>query len=92
MQGEIDNAAGMIWRHLHEHGETTLGKLKQQTKLSDQLVSMGIGWLAREDKLSITKEGENCESGSQNNVNVRADVPTAEATVREIIAGAGGRA
>jgi hypothetical protein len=57
MQGEIDNAAGMIWRHLHEHGETALGKLKQQTKLSDQLVSMGIGWLAREDKLSITNEG-----------------------------------
>jgi hypothetical protein len=57
MQGEIDNAAGMIWRHLHEHGETTLRKLKQQTKLSDQLVAMGIGWLAREDKLSITKEG-----------------------------------
>lgn len=57
MQGEIDNAAGMIWRHLHEHGETTLSTLKQHTKLSDQLVSMGIGWLAREDKLSITKEG-----------------------------------
>ena len=39
------------------HGETTLGKLKQGTKLSDQLVSMGIGWLAREDKLSFMKEG-----------------------------------
>ena len=57
MQGEIDNAAGIIWRYLDERGEVTLGKLKQGTKLSDQLVSMGIGWLAREDKLSFTKEG-----------------------------------
>jgi hypothetical protein len=57
MQGEIDNAAGIIWRYLNEHGETTLGKLKERTKLSDQLVSMGIGWLAREGKLSFMKEG-----------------------------------
>ncbi len=58
MQGEIDHAAGIIWRYLHEHGETTLGKLKQGTKLSDQLVSMGVGWLAREEKLSFMKEGK----------------------------------
>jgi hypothetical protein len=57
MQGEIDNAAGSIWRYLNEHGETTLAKLRQGTRLSDQLVSMGVGWLAREDKLSFTKEG-----------------------------------
>ncbi len=57
MQGEIDNAAGIIWRYLNQHGEMTLGKLRQGTKLSDQLVSMGIGWLAREDKLSFMKEG-----------------------------------
>ncbi len=57
MQGEIDKAAGIIWRYLHEHGETTLAKLKQGTKISDPLVSMGIGWLAREEKLSFMKEG-----------------------------------
>jgi len=57
MQGEIDRAAGSIWRYLNEHGETTLAKLRQGTRLSDQLVSMGLGWLSREDKLSFMKEG-----------------------------------
>ncbi len=51
MQAEIDNAAGAIWRYLNEHGELTLSKLKQGTKLS------GIGWLAREEKLNFTTEG-----------------------------------
>ncbi len=57
MQAEIDNAAGAIWRYLNEHGELTLSKLKQGTKLSDQLLFSGIGWLAREEKLNFTTEG-----------------------------------
>jgi hypothetical protein len=57
MQEEIDNAAGAIWRYLNEHGETALSKLKQGTKLSDQLLFAGIGWLAREEKLTFTTEG-----------------------------------
>jgi hypothetical protein len=48
MEGEIGDAAGMIWQYLNEHGQTTLGKLRQGTKLSDQLLLMGVGWLARE--------------------------------------------
>ncbi len=57
MQAEIGNAAGVIWRFLDRHGETTLAKLKQGTKLSDQLLLMGIGWLAKEEKLSFVKAG-----------------------------------
>jgi len=57
MQALIDSAAGTIWRYLNEHGETILSKLKQGTKLSDQLLFAGIGWLAREEKLSFTTEG-----------------------------------
>jgi winged helix-turn-helix protein DUF2582 len=57
MQGEIDRAAGTIWRYLNEHGETPLSKLKQGTKLSDQLFFAGIGWLAREEKLAFTTQG-----------------------------------
>ena len=56
MQGEIDIAAGIIWRYLNEHGEMTLSKLRQGTRVSEQLV-MGIGWLAREEKLSFTRQG-----------------------------------
>jgi len=57
MQAEIDNAAGTIWRYLNEHGEITLSKLKQGTKLSAQLLFAGIGRLAREEKLNFTTEG-----------------------------------
>ena len=57
METEIGNVAGTIWRYLDKHGETTLAGLKQGTKLSDQLLLMGVGWLAREDKLSFAKEG-----------------------------------
>lgn len=37
--------------------QTTLGKLRQGTKLSDQLLVMGVGWLAREGKVSIIQQG-----------------------------------
>ncbi len=57
MQAEIGNAAGVIWGFLDRQGETTLAKLKQGTKLPDQLLLMGIGWLAKEEKLSFTREG-----------------------------------
>jgi hypothetical protein len=57
MEGEIGDAAGMIWQYLNEHGQTTLGKLRQGTKLSDQLLLMGVGWLAREGKVSIVQQG-----------------------------------
>jgi hypothetical protein len=65
MQAEIDSAAGTIWRYLNEHGEITLSKLKQGTKLSDQLLFAGIGWLAREEKLNfITVGASACACGS----------------------------
>ena len=57
MEGEIGNAAGMIWQYLNEHGQTTLGELRQGTKLSDQLLLLGVGWLAREGKVSMVQPG-----------------------------------
>ncbi len=57
MEVEIGDAAGTIWRYLDEHGETTLNRLKQGAKLPEQIVLMGIGWLAREGKLRLVREG-----------------------------------
>jgi hypothetical protein len=57
METDIGDGAGAIWQYLHEHGETTLGRLRQRTKLSDQLLLMGVGWLAREGKVSIVQQG-----------------------------------
>ena len=56
MNAEIGDAAGMVWRYLDGHWETTLSKLKQETELSDQLLLMAVGWLAREGKLTVTKD------------------------------------
>jgi hypothetical protein len=57
MEREIGDGAGMIWQYLHEHGPATLGRLRQGTKLSDQVLFMGVGWLAREGKVSIVQQG-----------------------------------
>jgi hypothetical protein len=57
MEGEIGDAAGMIWQYLNENGQTTLSKLRQGMKVSDQLLLMGVGWLAREGKISIVQQG-----------------------------------
>lgn len=56
MEVEIGNASGIIWQYLAEHSEATLSKLKQATKLSDQLFLMGLGWLAREGKLNFVED------------------------------------
>ena len=55
MENQIGKASGIIWQYLDEHSETTLSKLKRETKLSDDLLLMGLGWLAREDKLSLVQ-------------------------------------
>lgn len=57
MEAEIGDAAGTIWEYLDKHGETTLSSIKQRVKLSEQMVLMAIGWLAREGKLSFIREG-----------------------------------
>ena len=56
MDTEIGEAAGRIWQYLAEHGETTLRQLQRGTTLSERLLHMGVGWLAREDKLCFVQE------------------------------------
>ena len=56
MEAEIGDAAGTIWKYLSQHGETTLAKLKQGTRLADQPLLMGLGWLAREGKVTLVKD------------------------------------
>ena len=63
METEIGSAAGLIWQYLDQHGETPLSKLKQGTKLHDQILLMGVGWLAREGKLALAKEGRTLRIG-----------------------------
>lgn len=44
--------AGEIWRYLDTHGAVTLSKLARDLDAPRDLVMQGVGWLAREDKLT----------------------------------------
>jgi len=55
MVNKIGEVAGKIWHYLNEKGETSLNRLKLAIKEKDRLFHMGIGWLAREDKINFTR-------------------------------------
>ena len=62
MDDEIGEAAGTIWRHLAAEREaTTLRRLKNSTGLSDHLLLMGLGWLAREGKVRLNQRPRGLE-------------------------------
>lgn len=50
---KIGIIAGKIWEYIDKSGEVTVLKIKTNLHLSNSLVCMGIGWLAREDKINI---------------------------------------
>jgi hypothetical protein len=56
MDTPIGEAAGRIWQYLVEVGEATLPQLQRGTTLPERPLLMGIGWLAREDKLCFVQE------------------------------------
>ena len=53
----IGETAGKVWMSLNENGEASLGQLKRGVKADPNLILQAIGWLAREDKLRIEKNG-----------------------------------
>lgn len=54
---EIGETAGKVWQVLNDNGESTFVKVKKKVGDSSELLHQAIGWLAREDKLTISKEG-----------------------------------
>jgi hypothetical protein len=55
MQEEIGTTAGAIWQALNTKGELSLPSLKQQVEARSPVFDWAIGWLAREDKVVITR-------------------------------------
>jgi urease accessory protein UreE len=49
----IGTNAGLVWNALNEGNAMSLKQLKKATKLKDKEVFAALGWLAREDKVSI---------------------------------------
>jgi hypothetical protein len=56
MDGEIGVTAGAIWHVLSSTGTTTLPELKKKVDCKTPVFDWAIGWLAREDKIAITRE------------------------------------
>ena len=54
---KIGENAGNIWKTLKENGQMSANALKKTIHLSEKDIYMGLGWLAREHKLSFEQKG-----------------------------------
>jgi len=57
LQEQIGFSAGMIYDYLNNNGEVTFSKIKKELDLKGNFADLGLGWLAREDKVEISKKG-----------------------------------
>jgi predicted transcriptional regulator len=57
MTDSIGTAAGVVWTYLEKNGASSATKIAKQTDLDAKSVQRAIGWLAKEDKLSIEMKG-----------------------------------
>jgi hypothetical protein len=53
---EVGETAGKVWQVLNDEGPQTLAQLKRKLDDSSELLSLAMGWLAREDKVDIIRE------------------------------------
>ena len=56
MWGEIGTAAGKVYSAFVGAAPTAVAEVKRKTKLSDDMLYMSLGWLAREGKAQMTVE------------------------------------
>jgi hypothetical protein len=56
LQAQVGETAGKVWNLLNDRGPQTLAQLKKSLDGAGELAGFAVGWLAREDKVTITKE------------------------------------
>lgn len=54
---QIGETAGKVWNVLYEKGPLTIAKLVKEIDEPRDIVMQALGWLAREDKLSLEEDG-----------------------------------
>lgn len=58
LETSIGESAGQIYNYLSENnGQASFTKLKKDLDLKGNFADLGLGWLAREDKVTIAKSG-----------------------------------
>ena len=55
LESEIGNHAGMIWKIIDVWGDIDLESIKRLSNINDQQIYSALGWLAREEKISVNK-------------------------------------
>ena len=53
---QIGDTAGLVWRHLDVNGPRTLSQLAKEVDAPRDVIMQGVGWLAREGKLTIDED------------------------------------
>ena len=54
---QIGLVAGATWHALHEHGPLSIAKLAKIVDVPREALAMSLGWLAREEKITIEDVG-----------------------------------
>lgn len=58
MEQSIGLSAGQIYNYLAENeGQATFSKIKKDLDLKGNFAELGLGWLAREEKVELAKSG-----------------------------------
>ncbi len=57
MSESIGNVAGQVWQYLNKNGAQTVAKIAKQSDIEMKQLQRAIGWLAKEDKITITSKG-----------------------------------
>jgi len=58
MEQSIGLSAGQIYNYLAENeGQATFSKMKKDLDLKSNFAELGLGWLAREEKIELAKSG-----------------------------------
>jgi len=57
MSYHVGDTAGQIWRLLFERGRLSIRKIGELTSLNEPNIFIGLGWLARENKIDFHKRG-----------------------------------
>jgi hypothetical protein len=55
---KIGENAGKLWTLLNEQGAQSFKDVKKKLKLTNTDIFMAVGWLNREDKLSVSDDEE----------------------------------
>lgn len=54
--GQVGETAGQVWKLLASEGPLTAAQLKKKLNSKGEVLSMALGWLAREDKIELVNE------------------------------------